>query len=165
MMAFRILMYGAGAVSALVYLANIRQVRTIAQEAEPIYEDILDATIVDPGTKLPEPKPKPTAAHAQAPKSGELFERIFQTSKGPVDFLAESVLEGETLLLRDVVVYGRGPSHLTGLTKEAFAARVQIINEARAWGFLKLKITGRRVQNSSSAKPGHMVDITIDLKS
>jgi uncharacterized membrane protein YbhN (UPF0104 family) len=49
MMAFRILMYGSGAVSALVYLANVHQVRTLAKEAGPIYEEAIEATIVDPG--------------------------------------------------------------------------------------------------------------------
>jgi len=49
MMAFRIVMYGSGAVSALVYLANVRQVQTLAQEAEPIDEEALEATIIDPG--------------------------------------------------------------------------------------------------------------------
>jgi hypothetical protein len=53
------------------------------------------------------------------PKTGDLFERTFQTHKGPVDLLAETVVEGETLILKDVVVYGRSPSNLTGLTKEA----------------------------------------------
>ncbi|WP_435010452.1 lysylphosphatidylglycerol synthase transmembrane domain-containing protein [Tundrisphaera lichenicola] len=48
MMAFRILMYGNGAISALVYLANLRQVRTIAKEAEPIFEEAIEATIVEP---------------------------------------------------------------------------------------------------------------------
>jgi uncharacterized membrane protein YbhN (UPF0104 family) len=49
MMAFRILMYGSGAVSAMVYLANVHQVRTLAREAGPIYEEAIEATIVDPG--------------------------------------------------------------------------------------------------------------------
>jgi uncharacterized protein (TIRG00374 family) len=49
MMAFRIVMYGAAAVSAVVYLANVHQVRTLAKEAGPIYEEVIEATIVDPG--------------------------------------------------------------------------------------------------------------------
>jgi uncharacterized membrane protein YbhN (UPF0104 family) len=55
MMAFRILMYGSGAVSALVYLANVRQVRTLAKEAVPNYDEAIDATIVDPGGIAGEP--------------------------------------------------------------------------------------------------------------
>jgi hypothetical protein len=96
-------------------------------------------------------------------KTGDLFERSFQTSKGPVDLLAETVVEGDTLILKDVVVYGRSPSNLTGLTKEALAARTQLIEEAKALGFQKLKITGQRIPSSSSGNPGHPIDITVDL--
>ena len=97
------------------------------------------------------------------PKTGDLFERAFQTSKGPVDFLAETVVEGDTLILKNVVVYGRSPTNLTGLTKDALAARTQLIEEARALGFKTLKITGQRVQSGSSGNPGHPIDITVDL--
>lgn len=72
-------------------------------------------------------------------------------------------MEGDTLILRDVVVYGRGSSPLTGLTREALAARSQLVNEAKALGFRKLRITGERIQSSSSANPGHPIDIMIDL--
>ena len=48
MMAFRILMYGSGIVSACVYLANLRQVRTIAEEAPLIVHTVIDETIIDP---------------------------------------------------------------------------------------------------------------------
>lgn len=37
---------------------------------------------------------------------GELFERILQTSKGPVGILAEVVIVGNLLHLKDVVIYG-----------------------------------------------------------
>jgi hypothetical protein len=98
-----------------------------------------------------------------APKTGELLERTFETPKGFVDFLAETVIEGDTLHLKDVVVYGRGPSNLTGLTREALAARTRLINEAKGWGFRTLRITGHRLPSSSSANPGHMIDLRIDL--
>ena len=97
------------------------------------------------------------------PKTGDLFERTFQTARGPVDLLAETVVEGDTLILKDVVVYGRSTSNLTGLAKEALAARTQLIEEAKALGFKKLKITGQRVESSSSGNPGHPIDITVDL--
>jgi hypothetical protein len=98
-------------------------------------------------------------------KTGDLFERTFQTAKGPVDLLAEIVVESDTLILKDVVVYGRAQSKLTGLTKEALAARTQLIEEAKELGFKKLKITGQRVPSSSSGNPGHAIDITVDLTS
>jgi hypothetical protein len=43
------------------------------------------------------------------------------------------------------------------------AARTQLINEARAMGFERLRITGQRVASSSSANPGHLVDLIMDL--
>ena len=56
-------------------------------------------------------------------RTGDRFERTFQTSQGPVDFLAEIVVNGETSVLNDVAIYGRSQSNLTGLAKEALAAR------------------------------------------
>ena len=55
MMAFRILMYGSGIVSACVYLANLRQVRTVAQEASHVVEEAIDVTIVDPNIAATDP--------------------------------------------------------------------------------------------------------------
>ena len=67
MMAFRILMYGSRGVSALVYLANVRQVRTLARGGPPVVEEAVDATIVDttlaarePDASL-EPDPRPAS--------------------------------------------------------------------------------------------------------
>jgi hypothetical protein len=105
----------------------------------------------------------PTNAGQAVPKTGDLFERTFQTPKGPVGFLAETVVEGDTLVLKDVVVYGEGTTPLTGLTREALAARTQLMAEAKALGFKKLRITGQRVQSSSSGNPGHTIDVTLDL--
>lgn len=102
-------------------------------------------------------------AGGAVPKTGDLFERTFQTPKGPVGLLAETVVEGDTLVLKDVVVYGEGTTPLTGLTREALAARTQLIEEAKALGFKKLRITGQRIQSSSSGNPGHPIDITVDL--
>ncbi len=104
----------------------------------------------------------PDAGRAM-PKTGELFERTFHTSKGPVDLLAETVVVGDTLILKDIVVFGRSESRLTGLAKEALAARTQLIEEAKALGFKELKIIGQRVASCSSANPGHTIDITVDL--
>jgi glycosyltransferase 2 family protein len=56
MMAFRILMYGSGIVSACVYLANLRQVRTLSQDPPAILEvlEAMDSTIVDPAIRTNE---------------------------------------------------------------------------------------------------------------
>jgi uncharacterized membrane protein YbhN (UPF0104 family) len=52
MMAFRILMYGSGVISAGVYLANLRQVRTITEEAPIMVSTAIDETIVDPSITI-----------------------------------------------------------------------------------------------------------------
>lgn len=96
-------------------------------------------------------------------RSGDLFERTFVTSRGPIDFLAEVVVEGQTLTLRDVAIFGRSPTPLSGLSREVFGARTQLAAEVRARGFRTLRITGRRVASSSSGNPGHPIDLTIDL--
>lgn len=97
------------------------------------------------------------------PQTGQLYERTFQTLKGPIDVLAEIAVEGSTITLGDIIVYGRTDEPLIGLTKEVFAARRAIVEEAKAHGFKKLRFTGRRVETSSSARPGKEVDVTIDL--
>ena len=97
------------------------------------------------------------------PTTGDFYERTFQTPKGPVDLLAEIVVEGDTLTLKDVAVFGRSSSTLTGLTKEALAIRTLLIKEAKRLGFKTLRITGQRLESSTSGNPGHAVDITVDL--
>jgi hypothetical protein len=91
------------------------------------------------------------------------LERIFQTTQGPVGLLAELVVEGTTLVLKDVIVYPIGASKLTGIEKEVRAALTQLKHEAREWGFERLRIIGYRVPGSSSANPGHTIDTTINL--
>jgi glycosyltransferase 2 family protein len=55
MMAFRILMYGSGIVSACVYLANIRQVREIAEEAPLLVGTAIEETVIDPNIAATKP--------------------------------------------------------------------------------------------------------------
>jgi hypothetical protein len=96
-------------------------------------------------------------------KSGDLFEKTFSTSKGNVGLLAEVIVEGNVLHLKDVVVFEESGKVLTGLTREVLAARTALIGEAIGMGFTGLRITGFRLATSSSAHPGHAVDIFIDL--
>jgi glycosyltransferase 2 family protein len=59
MMAFRILMYGSGIVSACVYLANLRQVRDITHEPPLMVGTAVEETVVDPSL-APSPSPAST---------------------------------------------------------------------------------------------------------
>jgi hypothetical protein len=94
-------------------------------------------------------------------KTGELFERIIHTSKGPVGILSEVIITDKVLHLQDVVIYGQG--QLSGLLRELLQAKTQLIHAAKVAGFDTLRITGRRVPGSSSAHPGRAIDVTIDL--
>lgn len=96
-------------------------------------------------------------------RTGDLFEWTFHTSKGPIDVAAEVVVNGNQLWLKDIAVFGRGSQPLTNLAKDALAARTQLMNLAREMGFEQLRITGVRIPTSTSANPGHIVDILIDL--
>ena len=107
---------------------------------------------------------KPATVTVARPITGQTFERSIQTSKGPVDVLAEIVVEGDKLILKDIVIYGRGSQPLTGLTRDILAARSQLAAEAKAMGFKQLQIIGMRAQTSTSANPGHAVNILINLQ-
>jgi RHS repeat-associated protein len=105
-----------------------------------------------------------TVAGVTRPITGQIFERTLQTSKGPVDILAEVVVEGDKLVLKDIAIYGRGSQPLTGLTREIWAAMSQLKSEARALGFTELQIIGQRALTSTSKNPGHVVNVTIRLQ-
>lgn len=93
-----------------------------------------------------------------------MFEHTINTKKGPIDFLAETVVKGDTLILKDVAVFGRkGNEALTELQKDIFRGSAQLKEFAREQGFKRLEIQGTRVQTSSSARPGHDVNLGWDL--
>jgi uncharacterized membrane protein YbhN (UPF0104 family) len=53
MLAFRILQYGSGIISAFVYLANLRQVQTLTKDAAlAVVEEAMEETIIDPDFKV-----------------------------------------------------------------------------------------------------------------
>ena len=72
MMGFRVLMYGGGLVSACFYLANIRQVRSLTDEAEHLEEELAEGNELEPAgasracsatpgcSPDPPPQPSPT---------------------------------------------------------------------------------------------------------
>jgi hypothetical protein len=97
------------------------------------------------------------------PITGDLFERTIYTSKGPIDMLAEVVIQGDAIHLKDVTIFPRAAEPLTGLNREILAARTQLINEIRTQEFKQLRITGKRLATSSSAFPGKEIDVTLDV--
>ncbi len=105
-----------------------------------------------------------SATSIARPVTGQIFERTIQTSKGPVDVLAEIVVQGDKIVLKDIAIYGRGSEPLTGLTRELLGALSALKEEAKALGFKQLQIIGKRVGTSSSANPGHSVNVTVNLQ-
>lgn len=96
-------------------------------------------------------------------QTGDLFERTFATSQGDVGFLAEVEIAGTMLHLKDIVVFEVSGKVLRGLKRDVLTARSLLIDEAIKLGFTALRLTGTRLPTSSSAQPGHQVDILIDL--
>ncbi len=97
---------------------------------------------------------------------GEVFAEI-PTTEGLVDFLAEiEILDnGTTLHIKDVAIYPKTYKNLKGLAlKEMLILKTELMNAAYQLGFGALKITGKRHEESTSANPGRMVDIFIDLR-
>lgn len=86
------------------------------------------------------------------------------TKLGPVDVAYDLRFEGETLHLRELMVYSRQSQPLFGVLRELLASRSLIADYAREAGYNYLRITGHRTLQSSSAKPGKGIDVTIGLR-
>lgn len=92
---------------------------------------------------------------------GEFFERSFETPAGQIDVLAEIVVTGSTIELRDIVVYPRSAIRLTVSPGELVGwARLAVAEMAEA-GFEQLRVTGIRLTGVS---PGRRLDLTIRLR-
>jgi len=62
-----------------------------------------------------------------------------------------------------MVIYPRKGQLIRGALRELLAARTGLGEFAKALGYNKLRITGHRTLQSSSANPGKKVDVTINL--
>jgi hypothetical protein len=62
------------------------------------------------------------------------------------------------------MAYPRQKQPLTDVLKEMLKGKTEIIDAARAAGFEKLIINAVRHPGSTSAKPGKVIEMTIDLK-
>jgi hypothetical protein len=83
---------------------------------------------------------------------------------GNVGVLAEVSINGSELTLSDVTIYGESGDLVNQVgAREFLTLRDQIAEQAAADGFDTLRITGMRVAGSSSAAPGKVVDLLINL--
>jgi hypothetical protein len=117
-----------------------------------------------PTTPIVTPKFSPAATPAVPFKSGDIIYKAYQTPAGTVEMMAEVEIQGSTLHLKNLAVYPKGTQgQLAVGMKEVLRMRKQLMDEAKALGFDELRLSGQRVESSSSANPGKMVDETIDL--
>lgn len=92
---------------------------------------------------------------------GELHERSFDTPAGQIDVLAEIVITGLTIELRDIVVYPSGAVRLTVSPGELLGWARLAVAEIADEGFAELRVTGTRL---TGASPGRRLDLTIRLR-
>jgi RHS repeat-associated protein len=103
---------------------------------------------------------------AQAPaglpfRNGDVISKEFATGAGTVSMMAEAVISGKTLHLKDIAVYPKDAQALKVGTKGMLELVQKLKVEAQQLGFNHLRITGLRF---SGAKPGKEIDLLIDLK-
>lgn len=92
--------------------------------------------------------------------SGELFERSYDAPHGTVDLLAEIMVDGVRLELREIAIYPRAVGRLEIPVEILVAWLRDLENEARDAGFDELRTTGTRL---SGARTGRRIDVTIQL--
>ena len=92
---------------------------------------------------------------------GELYERSFDTPAGQIDVLAEIVITGLTIELRDIVVYPSGAVRLTVSPGELLGWARLALAEIADEGFAELRVTGTRL---TGASPGRRLELTIRLR-
>jgi hypothetical protein len=93
-------------------------------------------------------------------RSGALFERSFVVPGGVLEVLAEVMVDGHRLELRDIAVYPRGAGRLEIPAETLLTCLREVAEEVRAAGFDNLRVTGTRL---SGARAGRRVDVTIRL--
>ena len=84
-----------------------------------------------------------------------------------LEFLSNRVINGKTLELTDAILYPKGAKaneKVGEFGKEAITSLLDKLKEyAKTQGFEQLRLTYKRVENSSSVNPGHTVDKTFNL--
>jgi hypothetical protein len=92
---------------------------------------------------------------------GELYERSFDTPAGQIDVLAEIVITGSMIELRDIVVYPRDAVRLSVSPRELLGWARLAMAEIADEGFAELRVTGTCL---TGAGLGRRLDLTIRLR-
>jgi hypothetical protein len=94
-------------------------------------------------------------------EDGALYERSFETTAGRIDVLAEIVVLGPRIELRDIAVYPSESGRLKVRPSELLAWARVALAELAAAGLDEVHVTGTRL---SGAGPGRRVDLVIRLR-
>jgi RHS repeat-associated protein len=90
-----------------------------------------------------------------------VIERAFSTRAGMVSMVADAVVSGKSLHLKDIAIFPTNSAKALNLGAKGVMELLKTFGaEARQNGFTELRITGHRV---SGANPGKQVDVLIDL--
>ena len=93
-----------------------------------------------------------------------MYEDKINVNDIEVEGMAEIDIDGDTLILKDIAIYANGGDVKGQIgVKNIMAWVKEVMQKAKEEGFSKLRIKGKRVQNSSSANPGHFIDMIFDL--
>ena len=93
--------------------------------------------------------------------TGDLYERSIELPVGVIDVLAEIVVVGSRIELRDISVYPRAVGSLSVAPAELLGWARLAFDELAAAGFDELVVTGTRL---SGARPGRRVELRIRLR-
>ena len=109
-----------------------------------------------------------TAGAAAAPvllKTGDVIDEVVQTPQGPVRIVADVVVEGTNVIIKDVQVYAAetGDRLNVGVGNMLKAIKPLMENLKDA-GYTTLRILGDRSSAAGSANPGRPVDIFRTLR-
>ena len=108
------------------------------------------------------------AGGAAAPilyKTGDIIDEVVQTPQGPVRIVADVVVEGTNVIIKDVQVYAAdsGERLNVGIRNMLGAIR-PLMDGLKDAGYTTLRILGDRSSAAGSANPGRPVDIFRTLR-
>ena len=102
--------------------------------------------------------------HNDCFNKGELYEDKLIVDGIEVEAIAEVDIDGDTLILKNIAIYVNGGDFKGQIGLKNIMEWVKsIMQKAKDEEFSKLKLEGTRVQNSSFANPGHIIDMLLDL--
>ena len=94
----------------------------------------------------------------------DIYEDEIVVNDITVQGIAEVEVDNDILILKNIAVYAIGGDVKGEIGVKNIMAWVKnVIIKAKEEGFSELRLKGKRVQNSSSANPGNIIDMRFEL--